>query len=48
VIGRAPRPVPGLPQDGQPLDDYELCKLGDVETDSLIAVPEPAYSKGES
>ena len=41
-------PVPGLPEDGTPLDDHEARILGRIEMDALIRVPEPVYAPGRA
>ena len=43
-----PRRIPGLPRDGRTLSRDEKRVLREVETDSWIDVPEPAYDTGES
>jgi len=49
VIYRVPRRiVPGLPVDGEPLNDDEVCALAEVEVDSMSDVSEPDYSTGEA
>lgn len=41
-------PVPGLPQDGEPLTFGELRALSDIDMASMISVPEPVYGRRAS